>query len=221
MVVWIILTTSLIKVNYERRRQEYIKGISSFLQVFKDPKYKIVIVENNTKINNLIIGQHKTFLDGFGVPVLYTKNNLVLNHTINYGIPEILDIFDCIKHFNIQDDDFIVKATGRYFLDNQSPFFEVVNNLEQFPYSAIVRFNQFDKPPSLTKTDSCTTGVIGLQCRYVKQIQPPPLDNIYISVEMKWAEVINKLDESQIYFLNTLGLFIKPMVLWKYDYIKI
>lgn len=219
MKVWIIITTSLISENYEQRKQEYITGIKSFLKIFKDPKYKIVIVESASKLGNPVSFYHKTFLDQFNVPVLYTKNNSIMKKTINYGIPELLDIFECLNHFNIPDDDFIVKATGRYIIDNDSPFFKTVDNLENNPYSAIVRFNQFDQPVSLTKTNNCVTGLIGLKCKYLKQIELPGLEfNVDMSTEMKWANTINTIKDSEVCCLEELGLFIKPMMIWNKNY---
>ena len=222
MKIWIIITTSLIATNYQERITEYINGITSFLQTFKDPKYKIVIVENHSKLKNPISFYHRTFLDQFKIPVLYTKNNSIMKKTVNYGIPELLDIFDCIKHFNIQDDDFIIKATGRYIINKDSPFFEVIDNLETKPYSAVVRFNQFDNPPSLTKTNNCVSGMIGLKCKYVKQIELPGLEySIENASEMKWAKVINTIEDSEIFFIEKLGLSIKPMALWNWYYTDI
>ena len=221
MVIWVIITTSLLSERYDQRKLEYIGGIKNLLNTFKDRKYNIVIVENTSKLNNPYVFRHKTFLNNFNVPVLYTKNNLILQKTTNYGVPEMLDVLECIKHFNIQDDDFIIKATGRYFLDEQSAFFNIVDNLENKSYDAIARFNQYDMPVSLKKEESCVTGIIGLRCKYVKQIQLPDLDDKYTSIEMKWAELINKLDDSQICFMEKLDLFIKPKMLWDFCYIKI
>lgn len=210
MKIWVIITTSLVEVRYQERKAEYIAGIKSILKTFSDPKYKIVIVENNSKINNPVKFFHKTFLDNFKVPVLYTKNNLLLKHTINYGIPEFADVLDCIKHFSIADDDFIIKVTGRYIIADNSKFFNVVDNLDNKPYSAVLRFSQYDEPYSLVKTDNCVTGIIGLKCKYVKQIEPPEFNQRKVSIEMKWAKVIKTLDDSEICFLTELGLCIKP-----------
>lgn len=221
MKVWVIITSSIISLRYEQRKAEYIAGIKSILNLFKSPKYNVVIVENNTKIQNLSFRSIKTFLNDFNIPVLYTKNNLILNQTKNYGIPEMLDLFGCIKYFNIQDDDFIIKVTGRYVIDQDSPFFKIVDNLETKPYSAIVRYNQFDNSPSLVKSNNCVTGLIGLKCKYLKQIQLPPFDDISISIEMKWAQIINSLDDSEICILDILGINIKPKVLWDCNYLHI
>ena len=126
---------------------------------------------------------------------------------------EMLDVFACINHFNIKDEDFIVKVTGRYILHDNCAFFDIVDNLENKPYSAVVRFGQFDEPTSKVKTNNCTTGLIGLKCKYVKQIELPDFKDKKTSIEMKWAKVINTIDDSEICFLEELGLFIKPLVI--------
>jgi hypothetical protein len=221
MKIWIIITTSLIESRYKERKYEYMHGISLISKLFSDPKYNIVIVENNSKLSNKGYFFCRTFLDNFGIPVLYTKNNEILNKTGNYGIPELMDVFACINHFKIQDDDFIVKITGRYFIHEDSPMFNAIDNLENKPYSAIVRFNQFDKPASLEKTKDCISGFIGLKCRYVKQIQFPPFDDIMISIEMKWAEVISNLNDDEIRILDRLGISIKPLRWFDHHYMDV
>jgi len=212
MTVWIIITCSLIGLNYDIRKQEYIIGINKVLKTFNDPKYKIVIVENSSKITKNFLFVHKTFLDEFGVPVLYTKNNILLTQTYNYGIIELIDVKECINYFQIGDDDFIVKITGRYELLDECPFFDVVNNLETKTYSAIVRYNQFNHPPSLEKTHICTTGLIGLKCKYLKQIDSLELDDLS-SIEIKWAEKINSLPDEEVCILEKIGLWVKPRIL--------
>ena len=56
--------------------------------------------------------------------VYYTENNFML--TGNIGIIELQDILDCIDKYNINDTDFIVKMTGRYILDDNSEFINVI-----------------------------------------------------------------------------------------------
>lgn len=213
MAVWIIITCCLIDTNKETRQKEYIAGISQILKVFKNRKYKVVIVENNSRLEKKVSFVHRTFLDKFRVPVLYTTNNRLLSYTKNYGIMEMTDIIDCINYFGIQDDDFIVKITGRYVLEDNCEFFKIVDNLDTRPYSAVLRFSQFDEPISLVKTSNCTTGLIGLKCKYVKQIELPELNDNETSIEMKWASVISKIDDSEICFLTKLGIYIRPICL--------
>lgn len=211
MKIWIIITSSLIGLDKEKRKEEYIKGITKVLETFKDPKYKIIIVENSSKLNKTFSPIHKTFLDQFNIPILYTKNNIRMLHTYNYGIIELIDLKECINYFNIQDDDFIVKITGRYELQDHCPFFDIVDKLEERPYSAVVRYNQFNDPPSLEKTHICTTGLIGLKCKYLKQIENLDLkDNT--SIEINWATSISSIKDEDMCILNKLGLLVKSRI---------
>lgn len=221
MNIWVIITTCIVGINYEERRKDYIKGISSIIKKFNDPKYKVVIVENNSLLKTKLSFYHKTFLDNFGVPVLYTKNNICSKKTINYSIMEMMDIHQSIQHFGIQNDDFIVKVTGRYVIDETSPFVDIVNNIENKPYSAVVRFGQYNEEPFLQKYDMCTTGLIGLKCKYVKQIEIPGFYEYEKNSENQWAKVISKLEDNEICFLEKLGIFYKPGWLNIKDYIYV
>lgn len=210
MTVWVIVTTSLIDGvgkgrDYDTRKKEYISGILKILKAFQG--CQIVIVENNSLTKKLLsFTSHTTFLDVFNAPVLYTRNNKF--KTRNYGMKELLDVFDCIKKFNIQDDDFIVKITGRYMIDENSRFLHEVKQLSTTNYDAIVRYGSYQEhPPPLENNGNCVTGLIGLRCKYVKQIEIPDEDTY---VEMKWAKAISNLEPSKICVLSELGIYIRP-----------
>jgi hypothetical protein len=215
MAIWVIITASLINQagkgrDYETRFTEYMNGITKIIDTFKD--YKIVIVENQSiRVRQFSFGIHQTFLNSFKVPVLYTRTNEIV--TRNYGMKELLDIKHCIDHFGIQDDDFIVKITGRYILKEDSEFVREVRNLSQTNYDAIIRYGSYIEDPPEGKSDNCVTGLIGLRCRYVKKIEIPDEDTY---VEWKWAKVINSLEESKVRILRWLGIFIRPEVQKKY-----
>lgn len=217
MAVWVIVTASLINQagkgrDYETRKTEYIRGIRKILQHFKD--YKIVIVENQSIRNKkLSFTANVTFLNSFGVPVLYTKTNEI--DTKNYGLKELLDIRSCIKHFGIQDNDFIIKITGRYILIDSSNFVEEVKKLDNTQYDAIIRYGKYFERPC-EKTDNCVTGLIGLRCKYVNEIEIPDDDTF---VEEKWAKKIMSLDDSKVRVLDQLGIYIRPCL--QPDYILV
>jgi hypothetical protein len=212
MQIWVIITASLINLDRETRKKEYIEGINKVLKTFKDPKYKIVIVENSSKITQKFSPLHRTYLDQFNVPIFYTKNNIILKHTYNYGIIELLDLKECINYFGIKNDDFIIKITGRYELQDDCPFFDIVDKLEIHPYSAVVRYNQFCDPPSLERTHICTTGLIGLKCEYLKQIENVDFNENNTSIEINWAKAISSIDTSDVCILEKLGLLVKTRI---------
>lgn len=196
---------------YNVRKREYTIGISKMINKFKNnPNFKIIIIENTSSINKTIgTLTHKTFLDMFGVPVFYTRNNLILNHTHNYGIVELIDIFDCINKFQIPDDDFIVKLTGRYIITDDSPFVEVIEKLEETPYSAVVRFGKYDDVAVMEKYPCISSGLVGLKCKYVKQIPIPDMQED-VPIEHCWAKVVCEIDDSEICMLAKLGILIRP-----------
>lgn len=211
MAIWVIITTCLLNEivkgrDYKTRKVEYIVAIQKIIKQFQG--YNIVIVENQSILEKRIsIGPHITFLNKFNVPVLYTRNNQFI--TRNYGMKELLDIFACIQHFNIQDDDFIVKITGRYLLSDNPNFLNEVKNLTKTNYDAIVRYGSYMDNPAPEKSLHCVSGLIGLRCKYVKEIEVP---NEETYVEEKWGKKIGSLDESKVCVLPVLGVFIRPEI---------
>ena len=132
-MIYIIITTCIIDKYYDKRKVEYTEAINKVKDAIVDIPCKVCIVEGN--------GKRETFLDDLGVEVLYTNNNTLEyrfdknlkkqnfheyslnpitthlpNTHINKGRNELLDVWDCIKHLNIQDDDFVIKLTGRYYI---------------------------------------------------------------------------------------------------------
>ena len=191
-MIYIIITTCLINIDENKRKEQYIRGINSLIEKVSGKNCKIVIVENN--------GKRETFLDDFNLPVLYTDNNKIV--TKNIGIKELKDIHDCIKHFDIQDDDLIVKMTGRYYFNKDSEFIDVLDE----KYDCIIRYGSYLKPTK-EKCMDCITGLIAMKCKYVKQIEYPA-DNE--CVEWKYAKMTYQIPDDKIYVVNKLGINIAP-----------
>ena len=198
-MIFFIVTTSLIDKEFLIRKTQYVNGINKLKQVIhylNITDYKIIIVENN--------GIRNTFLDTSGCDIYYTRNNFL--KTNNKGYKELKDIRDCIHKFNINDNDFIVKMTGRYILNDDSEFMHIIKNIHNTKYECVIRYGPYYKPVDY-KMDDCITGLIGMSCVYVKQIERPDGDD---SVEWKWGKVTKKIDDSKICLLNKLGINICP-----------
>lgn len=116
-MIWFLVTTSYANDNLQRMKQyeEGIECLKKSLEEYKIHNLRIILIENN--------GLRKTFFDTLG-EVFYTKNNSI--ETPNKGIKELKDILDCIQFYNIRDDDFIVKLTGRYKIQPKSPFMHLL-----------------------------------------------------------------------------------------------
>ena len=194
---YIIITTSLIERNFEERKIEYIKGITSVLNRCKDNNYIIIIVENN--------GKRETFLDEFNIPVLYTNNNNL--DTENKGVKELYDVLECIDTFNIQDEDFIIKMTGRYLLNEKSLFFDICDRINNTEYDTVIKYGWWENPSSI-KINDCITGLIGLRCKYIKKINRSK-DN-KDPIEWEWAKITIPINDDKVKIIDNLGIYIKP-----------
>tara|TARA_B110000208_G_C11729015_1_gene415651 strand:+ start:287 stop:925 length:639 start_codon:yes stop_codon:yes gene_type:complete len=198
-MIYFIVTTSLYNNSIVRRNQ-YYKGIRQLKKTIKDlliTNYKLIIVENN--------GLRKTFLDGLG-DVFYTNNNYI--KTNNKGIKELIDIKNTISKYNINDNDFIVKMTGRYIINNNSEFMNIIKNIKVNKYDCVIKFGSIYKIQPKKIEDDCITGLIGMTCFYVKQVEIPQTNKIW--VEWEWAKIANKIKKSKIYQIKQLGINICP-----------
>ena len=190
-MLYVILTACIFDDSPVRER-EYITAYSSLYTWIHlaDLEAKIIIIENN--------GQRPTYLDDLGCDVLYTTNNQL--PTANKGIKELQDIKDCIEAYSIPDDAFIVKLTGRYIIDKQSPFMEAV---KAHPNAdCIIKFASYANP-CVYSPDTCISGLLGMRCRYMKQIELPTEDEC---AEWKWAAVTSRMKPERVIKLAKLGV---------------
>lgn len=197
-MIYFLIVACLLEDFFEKRKYQYIRAITQLINETEPiVDKKIIIIENNTN--------GPTFLDDFGYEVFYTKNNEI--NTKNIGIKELKDILDCIKKYNIKDDDFIVKITGRYILENDSQFINIIkkNNLNEI--HCIIKYGSYGDTKD-DECDDCVTGIIGMQTKYIKQIEIPS-DNECI--EWKWAKISLKINkENKIIIKGKIGINICP-----------
>ena len=197
-MIYFIVTTSIFN-NCSIRQNQYIKGINKLKKITQDlnfENYKIIIVENN--------GKRPTILNTLGCEVYYTENNFI--QTGNKGTKELKDILDCIDKYNINNTDFIVKITGRYILNDDSEFMNIIKNIHNTNYDCVIKYGSYLEPVNY-KINDCITGLIGMTCEYVKLIETP---NENECVEWKWGKVTNLIDDNKIYLVNNLGIHICP-----------
>jgi hypothetical protein len=142
--------------NAELRKKQYIQSITTLLNLVKnDTNIKPIIVENN--------GVRKTYLDTLGCDVLYTNTN-----TENYphkGMNELLDIHSVIRSYNIQDNDMIIKITGRYTLLDKT----FIENVKNTSYDAYIKF--FNVCTKEFRNDDCVLGLFAMRCKYLKNFK--------------------------------------------------
>jgi hypothetical protein len=193
-MIYLLITTSLIERNFEERKRRYLNGITIALRRFKDLNCKIIILENN--------GSRSTFLDDFGVDVFYTNSNQLAT---NIGNKELVDLRKCIEHYAIQDEDFIVKLSGRYIIQEQSEFMEALQ-LYRDTKDTILLYGYF-YGPQYKRVRDCVTGLIGMKCKHLKRIQPVAFNDC---IEWHWADVALSIPEEQEHKVRTLGVAVCP-----------
>jgi hypothetical protein len=197
-MIYFIITTCLYD-DCPIRKNQYITGISKLKEIVEELKIdnsKIIIVENN--------GFRSTFLNDLGCEVFYTLNNSI-PHT-NKGYRELQDILDCIDKYKINDSDFIVKLTGRYILKDNSEFMNIVKDIHHTKYDCVIKYGSYFNPSSY-KMANCITGLIGMSCYYVKQIEKPREEEC---VECNWGRVTYLIDDKNIYLVDNLDVYICP-----------
>jgi hypothetical protein len=195
-MLYFIVTASLFN-ECDIRKNQYITCITKLKAILKGmcfQDYMIIVVENN--------GLRNTILDTLGVDVFYTNNNTL---PIGKGDKELKDIIDCIQMFNINDSDFIVKITGRYILEDRSEFMNILQYVDSIDCHCLIKFGPYYSPVDY-KVNDCITGLIGMRCYLIKQIEP----NFDKCIEWNWAKVAYSINDDNIYIVNTLGINICP-----------
>jgi len=161
-MIYLIITTSIAnKVgsrNVDHRKKRYIDSIKQLLSLIQaDASIKPIIVENN--------GLRETYLDELSCDVVYTTNNV--SNFAHKGVNELLDIKEVINKYNIQDDDIVIKLTGRYKLLDATFIDLVKNNIDV--YDAFVKF--FNVCTRRYMFDDCVLGLFAIKCKYLKHFE--------------------------------------------------
>lgn len=190
---YLIITTSLKSIydvqDVQDRIELYKKAITTTLKYVTNYAIIPIIVENN--------GTRETILDLFECKVIYTNNNSKkLGHK---GMNEMEDIRHVIQTCNIQDNDMIIKITGRYFPFNDTLFKEIIQNLESKDafikfYNVTTReYNKYD----------CILGFFALRCKYLKNFSYQGKEG----AEIEFSKYIHHhIQEQRIKAIRKLGV---------------
>lgn len=193
-MIYVIITSSINNKSgnkdAEGRQKRYIDCITSVLKMLdNDSSFKPIIVENN--------GIRGTFLDGLNCDIMYTSNNLLnLQHK---GVNELMDIKEVMQRYNIQDEDIIVKLTGRYKLKDMYFLNEVKNKSNE--YDAFVKF--FNVCTLEYMELDCVLGLVAVKSKYLRTFNY----DCNKSPECEFAEhVRNNINKERIMEMKHLNL---------------
>ena len=193
-MIYIIITTSILnKVdiqNHAHRQNRYIESIQQLLKLINnDVNIKPIIVENN--------GLRQTYLDELNCDICYTNNNKF--NFVHKGGNELLDIKEVINRYNIQDNDVIIKLTGRYKLLNLDFINLVKSNYNN--YDAFVKF--FNVCTLQYMIDDCVLGLFAIKCKYIREFNY----NYIKSPECEFAEYVRKnIKDNNVMEVENLNL---------------
>jgi hypothetical protein len=158
-MIYLIITTCIKNKwgvrHAEIREKEYKMSIQTTMSLLP-PSIKPILVENNSL--------RSTFLDSFGIPVHYTNNNS--KPYWHKGCNELDDIQSVIAAFNIQDDDTIIKLTGRYNPITSRFFKTVIDHESEF--DGFIKF--FNVSTKEFMTYDCVLGLFAIKAKYIKNI---------------------------------------------------
>jgi len=158
-MIYLIITTSINtkynQLHYDHRKNRYINSISNVLNILKtNEKIKPIIVENN--------GERHTYLNDLGCDIVYTDNNKI--QCQHKGVNELLDIQYVINKYNMTDDDYVIKLTGRYKILDDTFFNTVISNVDK--YDAFVKFYNVCELKFM-KND-CVLGLVAIKVKYLR-----------------------------------------------------
>jgi hypothetical protein len=130
--------------------------------------------------------------------VCYTDNNN-FNYT-HKGVNELLDIKEVIDKYKIQDDDMVIKLTGRYKLLNLNFIKLVESNIHK--YDAFVKF--FNVCTKQFMFNDCVLGLFATKCKYIKNFN---YYNFAKSAECEFADYIrNYISNDKLLEVKQLDL---------------
>lgn len=183
--MYVIITTSVYNEDPIRKVQ-YEYGINYLKQEIKK-RAKIIIIENN---ENKYVEKFRSD----NCEIFYTSNNKL---NLEKGNKELKDIHECIKAYNIDDNEFVIKLTGRYMIQPNSMFMKEVYK----GYDCVIMYGSYDKPNRNNESD-CITGLIGMKAKYIKEIEYSK-DNS--PIEYSWAKTSQTISNKCI--VDELGVF--------------
>ena len=113
----IMCTSALIPVNYDMRKEEYHRSFKKIRQYGYEP-YIVEAFHCGTP----------SYLEEYSNHVFYSC--LHNNNLSNKGVNEAVSMIECLRHFKFNDNQMIVKLTGRYLLESPEFLRLIENNPE-------------------------------------------------------------------------------------------
>lgn len=182
----VLFTSALIEENYELRKIQYLKSIDSLAEYIDKKKIKIIeCYDSDTD-----------FFNELDLKLFLSKSN---NSFRNKGAKEC----DCLRYFLlnndfIDDNELIIKLTGRYQILSNIFFSELTNNLGYDFYGKL-----------MDGGSQIFTGFFGIKKKFLfdflNTVNLDKMENEMINVERLIKEYVDS-NRINSHFIKNLGL---------------
>lgn len=169
-------------VDLYTRQGRYERCITATLNALNNLNQSLSAANNDLfQLNNSIIrpvilindiGISESYLDVFkhtyDVDIVYTSNNRL--DTKHKGICELDTINYAMNLYNVQDDDIVIKQTGRYCMCDENPthfFSNVVTHIND--YDCFIKF--YNIATQEYDENDTTMGLYAMRVKYLKRFQ--------------------------------------------------
>jgi len=187
----IIATSALIPYRFEERKEEYIKSLKT-LDSF-GYKSRTYIVESGCD-------SPLSFYEDYCDHVFYANtNNLRL---VNKGVNEAKAILKALDHYQFDDEDMIVKITGRYCFDND----QFLKTVQAHP--EIDAFARRMLDPSRGITTGCFAMRGKFFKRMFKELDLIKMEEKLIDIEWEAEQFLIKMasENAKVVYLDTVNM---------------
>jgi hypothetical protein len=181
------------------REDIYVKAISDSVSKLNHLPIKLYVVENT--------GRQASNLDTIkGIEVVYTNNNLKDDFG-EKGIKEMFDMHEVAGRYAFDDDDIVIKLTGRYTLKSAKFVEEVINNKDI--YDCFIKC--YNVCTEEYDDKDCIMSYYGIRYRYFQDINIMSLRSNY-SMEMAlMSELYKAIEPGRIWKTRQLDMYFRGM----------
>ncbi len=187
----IVYTSALLPRFYEERKEEYIASFKKLAEYGYDP----YVIE-------ACCPAPPSFLERYSSHVFYANVN---NYSLkNKGVQEAMSLLAGFNHYAFDDQEMIVKITGRYLFENDS-FLKMVENHPEI--DAFVKCDPNHPPYS-----RIFTGCFALRYKLFKElldhVDLKKMEEEMVDIETEMAHFIQKLQArgEKIMYMEQLGM---------------
>jgi hypothetical protein len=177
----------------------YYNAISESISILSQLPFEFYIVENN--------GERKTRLNDIsGARLLYTNTNSIKCSTEKgaKGMKEFQDMIFVADKYEFNDEDIVIKLTGRYTLEAPPTFLESVIALED-KYDAFIKWYNICSREYVYH--DCILGLYAVRYKYLKEFNFINMTR-HVSMEHVFAmHIRDNVPAERIKEIQHLGLY--------------